>query len=51
MTSEVEFQGKTVDKAIQNACQQLDIKEEYLNFEVVSQGSTGIFGLVGGKSK
>ena len=49
MTSEVLFKGKSVAQAIENACQQLDIKEENLNYEVVSEGSTGIFGLVGAR--
>ncbi len=49
MSSEVEFKGSTVEKAVEIACQQLDIKEEYLNFTVVREGSTGIFGLVGVK--
>jgi spoIIIJ-associated protein len=49
MTSEAAFTGKNIEKAILKACQQLDIKEENLNYEVVSRGSTGIFGLVGVK--
>jgi len=49
MSSEVEFSGRTVEQAVSTACQQLDIKEEYLNFTVVTEGSTGIFGLVGVK--
>ncbi len=49
MSSEVEFKGSTVEQAVEIACQQLDIKEEYLNFTVVREGSTGIFGLVGVK--
>ncbi len=49
MSSEVDFTGRTVEQAVESACQQLDIKEEYLNFTVVSEGSTGIFGLVGVK--
>lgn len=49
MSSDVEFSGSTVEKAVAKACQQLDIKEEYLNFTVVTEGSTGIFGLVGVK--
>jgi len=49
MSPEVEFTGSTVEQAVAMACQQLDIKEEYLNFTVVTEGSTGIFGLVGVK--
>lgn len=49
MSSGVEFSGSTVEQAVAAACQQLDIKEEYLNFTVITEGSTGIFGLVGVK--
>lgn len=47
MTSEMLFEGKKVEQAIQRACQQLDINEENPKYEVVTRGSTGIFGLVG----
>jgi len=47
MSSDLEFKGKTVEKAVEAACQQLEIKEENLKYDVVSHGSTGIFGLVG----
>ena len=49
MTSEVLFKAKNVAQAIELACQQLEIKEENLNYQVVTEGSTGIFGLVGAK--
>ena len=49
MSSEVEFSGRTAERAIERACQQLDIKEENLNYQVVTRGSTGIFGIVGAK--
>jgi len=49
MTSEVVFKGKTVAQAIQKACQQLEIKEENIRYEVVTEGSAGIFGIVGAK--
>lgn len=49
MSSEVEFSGSTVEQAVATACQELDIKVEYLNFTVVTEGSTGLFGLVGVK--
>ena len=47
MSSEIEFKGKSVEKAVQEACQRLDIKEENIKYDVISYGSTGIFGLVG----
>ena len=49
MSSFLEFEGKKVELAIQKACKQLKINEEKINYEVVSYGSTGIFGLVGAK--
>jgi spoIIIJ-associated protein len=49
MTPDLEFQGKSVEKAVEAACQQLDIKPEKLKYDIVSYGSTGIFGLVGTK--
>ncbi len=47
MSSIHEFEGKTVDDAIQSASDTLGIPKEELNVEVLSYGSTGIFGLVG----
>jgi len=49
MSSYREFEGKNVESAINNACEELNISEESLEHEVVSYGSTGIFGLVGTK--
>jgi spoIIIJ-associated protein len=49
MSSEVEFTAKTVAQAVADACQQLDIKENNLNYRVVNEGASGIFGLVGAK--
>ena len=43
MSSEVEFRGKTVEQAVENACQQLDIIQEELKYDIVSRGATGIF--------
>jgi spoIIIJ-associated protein len=49
MSSEVEFEGRTIAQAEKKACQQLDIKQENLKYTVISKGSTGIFGIVGAK--
>lgn len=49
MSSDFEFQGKTVEKAVQAACKKLEIKEENLNYDILTQGRTGLFGLVGVK--
>ena len=47
MSSFLEFEGKTVEKAVQKACSKLSIPREKLKYDVISYGSTGIFGLVG----
>jgi spoIIIJ-associated protein len=44
-----EFEDKSVEKAIQKACAELKIPEAKLQHDVISYGSTGIFGLVGAK--
>ena len=44
-----EFEGKTVEKAVQEASEQLNIPARKLKHDVISYGSTGIFGLVGAK--
>ncbi|MDD2388703.1 MAG: Jag N-terminal domain-containing protein [Desulfobacterales bacterium] len=49
MTPNFEFEGKNVDKAVMIACEQLNILREDLRYDVISYGSTGIFGLVGAK--
>jgi spoIIIJ-associated protein len=40
---------KTKEEAIRSACEELGVSEEKLEIEVLSYGSTGIFGLVGAK--
>ena len=49
MTVDMEFEGKTMDIAAEEACKKLNIKREDLQYDVLSYGSTGIFGLVGSK--
>jgi spoIIIJ-associated protein len=44
-----EYQAKTVDLAIEKACEDLNAAKEDLEIEVTSDGYRGIFGLVGGK--
>ena len=45
----IEFEGKNVDRAIQNACKELKISKESIKYDIITSGSTGIFGLVGVK--
>ncbi|MBU1003741.1 MAG: Jag N-terminal domain-containing protein [Proteobacteria bacterium] len=44
-----EFTGKVVDDAIEAACAHYSLSREMLEIEIVSGGSTGIFGLMGKK--
>ena len=48
MTS-LEFEGKNVKKAVKNACDELNITPNEISYEVLSLGSSGIFGLAGAK--
>ena len=43
------FEGKTIDEAIEKACHELQASREELNIEIISEGTTGFLGLVGGK--
>ncbi len=43
--SESIFEGKTVEEAIELACQELGLPREHLNIEIISTGSSGVFGL------
>ncbi len=49
MSEILEFEGKNIDKAILKATQELCIEKSELKYEVISYGSTGIFGFVGVK--
>lgn len=44
-----EFQGKTLDDAIREACEYFGVEREKLEIDIVSDAKTGIFGLVGVK--
>jgi spoIIIJ-associated protein len=47
MSNAYEFQGKNVEQALEKASAELNIPVEKIKHEVVTYGSTGIFGLVG----
>lgn len=49
MSQYVEFIGKNVDKALEKASSELNVPIEKLRYDVISYGSSGIFGLVGAK--
>jgi spoIIIJ-associated protein len=44
-----EFEGKTAEEAIENACRELDLTRDQMEIEIIEPGSAGIFGLVGGR--
>ncbi len=46
-----EFEEKTVDKAIEDACSYFGCAREDLDVEIVTRGSTGLFGLGGKKAR
>ncbi|MBW1710170.1 MAG: Jag N-terminal domain-containing protein [Deltaproteobacteria bacterium] len=45
----LEFAGKTTEEAIEKACSQLHLAKDELRFEIISTGTSGIFGLLTGK--
>lgn len=49
MSDYKEFTGKTLDEAIDAACSHFSLERGKLEIEIVSGGSSGIFGLVGKK--
>lgn len=49
MSSFMEFEGKNIETITQKASKKLKIPLADLNYDVISYGSTGIFGLVGTK--
>jgi spoIIIJ-associated protein len=49
MSQHLEFVGKNVENALEKASAELNVPVEKLKYDVVSYGSSGIFGLVGVK--
>ena len=47
MSAELIFEGRNPAAAIEKACTELNVQPDELNYDVLSYGSTGIFGLVG----
>jgi len=47
--SSFEYEGKNVAKAVQLACAELKLTQDEINYQVLSFGSSGIFGLAGAK--
>jgi len=46
MSDYLDFEGKSVEQAVEKACQELNVTKETLVYDIISYGSTGIFGLV-----
>lgn len=46
-----EFDGKTLDDAIQTACKFFNCDKKDIDYEIITRGSTGIFGLGGKKAR
>ncbi|SFM74767.1 RNA-binding cell elongation regulator Jag/EloR [Thermodesulforhabdus norvegica] len=49
MSSVLEIEEKSVEEAIKVACETLKLPREMLEIEIISKGSSGIFGIVGAK--
>jgi len=47
--SSLEFSAKNVDKAIERACDELNLAPDEIRYDILSRGSSGIFGLAGVK--
>ena len=45
--SSLEFLAKNVDKAIEKACDELNLAPDKIRYDILSHGSSGIFGLAG----
>ena len=45
----IEMTGKTVDEALKNALEELNLTEDKVEFEVLEEGSKGLFNLIGTK--
>ena len=46
-----EYEGKTIDQAIQKACETLNVPREKLNIEIMCEGTSGFFGLGSKKAR
>jgi len=47
----LEFEGKTIDDAIEKACSEFNVPREKLNIEIITDGSAGFLGLGSKKAK
>jgi spoIIIJ-associated protein len=49
MNSCKEFEGKNVEKAVELACAELNISKNQLKYDIISNGSSGIFSIIRSK--
>ena len=49
MSTSFEIEEKSIEDAIRVACETLKLPREMLDIEIISRGSSGIFGIVGAK--
>lgn len=49
MTTSFEFEGKNIEKALEKASEEFNIPKDQLRYDILSYGSSGIFGLAGTK--
>ncbi len=47
----LEIEAKTIDEAIEKACNEFNVPREKLNIEIISDGATGFLGIGGKKAK
>ena len=45
----LEFEGKTIDEAINRACEEWHVSRDKLNIEIIADGTAGFFGILGKK--
>ncbi len=46
-----EFEGKNIDQAIEEACKHFQVSPEELEIEIITHGSTGLFGIGAKKAR
>jgi len=51
MNKTLEIEEKTIDEAIEKACREFKVPREKLNIEIISQGSSGFWGVLSKKAK
>ena len=49
MTDKIESKGKTVDDAVNEALLQMGVRRDEVKVEVLEEGKSGLFGIIGGK--